>query len=182
MSTIPEIAVLDVAYAAHGAGVACVTAEQWASPAPLREDASFLPGVPAGYQPGKFYLRELPLLELAVDRLMVRPKVLVIDGYVWLDGEGRPGLGARLFDSLEGRIAVVGLAKTRLRGDDWSAEVLRGSGSRPIFVTAAGIDLAVAAREVLGMHGAHRLPTLVKRADYLARRAAVGAVRSELAS
>ena len=38
-----------------------------------------------------------------------------------------------------------------------------------LFVTAAGIDVAAAARGLKSMHGAHRLPTLLARVDALAR-------------
>jgi len=47
--------------------------------------------------------------------------------------------------------------------------VLRGDSSRPLFVTAAGMNADGAAELVRGMHGLHRLPTLLKRADQLAR-------------
>ena len=47
--------------------------------------------------------------------------------------------------------------------------VLRGESLRPLFVSAAGMDHARAAALVQGMHGAYRVPTLLKRADQLAR-------------
>lgn len=176
---LPAIAVLDVAYTAHGAGVACVVAEDWSSPVALSEQAAFMPGTPTSYQPGRFYLRELPLLTRAIALLAPSPRTLLIDAYVWLDREGTPGLGARLYEAIGRRMAVVGIAKTPLAGDDWSAKVLRGAGSRPLRVTAAGLALDEAAAAVERMDGAHRLPTLVKRADTLARRAAVGVVPGE---
>ena len=51
--------------------------------------------------------------------------------------------------------------------------VLRGDSSRPLFVTAAGMNPHGAAELVRGMHGPHRVPTLLKRADQLARGHAV---------
>ena len=67
---------------------------------------------------------------------------------------------------------VVGVAKTRFRDDTWSARVLRGTSRRPLFVTAAGLDQTRAAELVLGMHGKHRIPSLLQRADRLAGAAA----------
>jgi deoxyribonuclease V len=45
------------------------------------------------YQPGQFYLRELPPLHAALDGL-AGMALLVVDGYADLDPDGRPGLGA----------------------------------------------------------------------------------------
>jgi deoxyribonuclease V len=45
--------------------------------------------------PGQFYLRELPPM-MAVLATAGKLGLLVIDGYVDLDPDGRPGLGARL--------------------------------------------------------------------------------------
>ena len=54
----------------------------------------------AAYVPGQFYRRELPCL-LAVFGLVRQPlEIILIDGYVWLDAQGMPGLGGHLFDAL----------------------------------------------------------------------------------
>jgi deoxyribonuclease V len=47
--------------------------------------------------------------------------------------------------------------------------IVRGISRQPLFVTTIGTDVAAAAAAVLGMHGAHRIPTLLKRVDRLAR-------------
>jgi deoxyribonuclease V len=47
--------------------------------------------------------------------------------------------------------------------------VLRRESKNPLFVTAAGIEASEAAEHVRVMHGEHRIPTLLKRADALAR-------------
>jgi deoxyribonuclease V len=94
----------------------------------------------------------------------------IIDGYVWLGSERAPGLGTHLYDALGKCTPVIGVAKTRY-ADTPAAEVLRGMSHRPLFVTSMGVDLDVAARRVREMHGSGRLPTLIKRADILARSA-----------
>jgi deoxyribonuclease V len=166
------IAVLDVAYRATAAGVACVLADSWTAPAPAAEIGKHVACMPANYEPGRFYKRELPLLRTMIDGLEFRPAALVIDGYVWLGATSEPGLGAHLFESVGQAIPVVGVAKTRFRDDTWSARVLRGTSRRPLFVTAAGLDQTRAAELVLGMHGKHRIPSLLQRADRLAGAAA----------
>jgi deoxyribonuclease V len=125
---------------------------------------------PAPYQPGQFYLRELPHV-LSVLSVIVPPATpldaVVVDGYVWLAGATR-GLGAHLHDALDQAVPVVGVAKTRFAGAT-AIEVVRGASARPLYVTASGIDTGVAADHVRAMHGEHRIPTLLRRVDQLAR-------------
>ena len=45
----------------------------------------------------------------------------------------------------------------------------RGESATPLFITAAGIAAETAAAHVVAMHGPFRIPTLIKRADTLAR-------------
>lgn len=93
------------------------------------------------------------------------------DGYVDL-GPGRGGLGRHLFEALEEAIPVVGVAKSRFP-DTGAAEILRGSSRRPLYITTAGVPVAEAAAGIAQMSGPHRLPTLLQRADHLARRLAI---------
>jgi deoxyribonuclease V len=50
--------------------------------------------------------------------------------------------------------------------------ILRGTSSRALYVTAAGIDQHVAERLIKDMHGKNRIPTMLKLVDAEARRAA----------
>lgn len=123
------------------------------------------------YQPGEFYRRELPCL-LALLEVAAQVHTLdavVIDGYVTLDAGGRAGLGAHLFAALSRQIPVIGVAKTAFQGSDHALAVTRGGSLKPLFVTAAGADVAQAAAQIARMAGPHRLPTLLKRADTLCR-------------
>ena len=94
---------------------------------------------------------------------------IIIDGYVYLDRDGRPGLGARLYEALQGKVPVVGVAKTALRDDDWSIPVLRGVSKTPLRVTAIGMDQTEAAAHVRAMAGAYRIPEMLKQVDQMAR-------------
>lgn len=111
------------------------------------------------------YKRELPAILAVLEQLPAAPELVIVDAYVDL-GPGRPGLGRRLFDAIG--IPVIGVAKTRFAEAD-AIEVLRGSSARPLFVTAAGVDAMKAAAWIREMHGASRLPTLLKLVDRLAR-------------
>ena len=48
----------------------------------------------------------------------------------------------------------------------------RGSSRRPLYVSAAGMELQEAKRHIAQMHGKFRMPALLKRADQLSRAAA----------
>jgi deoxyribonuclease V len=174
MTSATPIAILDAAYGAGAAGVGCVLADAWTAAIAVTEIRRRFPGPPAAYVPGAFYKRELPLLQAVIGGLSPRPATVVIDGYVWLGADDVPGLGSHLFNALQPAIPVIGVAKTPFRGDAWSAPVCRGHSRRPLYVTAAGIDLTAAAALVAGMHGLHRIPTLLQRADHLARAALKG--------
>lgn len=124
--------------------------------------------VPAGapYVPGEFYLRELPPLR-AVIPACGELSLIVVDGYVDLDPDGRPGLGAHVH--AEFGVPVIGVAKTAFRDASHAARVVRGRSARPLYVTAAGMAVSKAAAVVSGMAGNFRIPDALKLADRLAR-------------
>jgi deoxyribonuclease V len=164
------IGFFDAAYATDAAGVACVLADRWEADWAVATCVERFALVPQPYQPGELYRRELPLLLSLLRYLDPLPRILVIDGYVWL-GDGVPGLGAHLFEAYGETIPVIGVAKSRFRGDTWSAQVLRGASHRPLHVTAAGVELHDAAAWIRGMHGTHRIPALLQEVDRLSRSA-----------
>jgi deoxyribonuclease V len=163
------ILAVDVQYRATDATVAGVLFAQWDDPQPAARHALICADI-AEYVPGEFYRRELPCIHRLLDALDgVEPTCVVIDGYVYLGEEQRPGLGAHLWESLDRRIPVIGVAKSRFAGTPEQAELCRGDSRRPLFVTAAGMALADARAAIARMSGAHRLPELLKLVDRLAR-------------
>ena len=160
---------VDVQYAELAVVTAAVGFIDWSDPASALEGVLRANVTPEPYEPGAFYKRELPFLLEAIALVERRYPVeaVVIDGHVWL-WEDQPGLGARLHEGLGARKAVIGVAKAAFAGGS-AVPVLRGDSSRPLFVTAAGMNADGAAELVRGMHGPHRVPTLLKRADQLAR-------------
>jgi deoxyribonuclease V len=145
-----RIAITDVAYFDDVAFAACVLADRWEAQFPA--DSRVILRTPVEeYVPGAFWQRELPCLLAVLDGM--KPDVVVVDGYVWLDDAGRMGLGAHLHERL-------GLH---------ARHVMRGNSRKPLYVTSVGMGLDEAAAAVLSMHGPHRLPTLVTLADHLAR-------------
>lgn len=118
------------------------------------------------YVPGEFYKRELPCLLAVLGKVAEPLDVIIIDGYVSLGGQ--PGLGMRLWDAVDRKAPIVGVAKTRFLGAE-AAEVFRGNSKAPLYVTAAGTDVLKAAAKVITMAGSFRVPTLLKCVDRLAR-------------
>lgn len=163
------LACLDVFYVGSKAWSACVVFDGWRATAAARKLVREFHDV-AEYEPGNFFRRELPCLTGVLRELPDTPDVVVIDGYVWLDSAGRPGLGAHLYDALGRAIPVVGVAKSEFEGAP-AVKVLRGKSKTPLYVTSAGVDAELAAENIRQMSGEHRIPSLLKLADQLCRAA-----------
>lgn len=93
----------------------------------------------------------------------------MIDGYVYLGASNKPGLGWHVWDMINGRFPVIGVAKSAFQDTPKNTELLRGKSKRPLFITAEGIDTETARLYIKNMHGEYRIPTLLKRVDALCR-------------
>ena len=162
------IACVDTQYFEIGSRTAAVLFSQWTDSTAFHESIYELDESSHEYVSGQFYQRELPCILNAVEHMSDDVETIVLDGFVQL-GSDRAGLGLKLFQALNERIAVVGVAKNPFRGADNAAEVFRGESRRPLYVTAAGVPISDAASAVARMHGSFRIPTLLKLADRLAR-------------
>jgi deoxyribonuclease V len=162
------IAAVDVHYFKTGGTAAGVLFKHWTSERPEVELGESIERVEP-YEPGSFYRRELPCLLKLLEPVKNRVETVIVDGYVWLGPGNRPGLGAHLFKALDEKIRVIGVAKSIFSRATNARAVLRGRSRRPLYVTAVGIDSLVAAEHIRTMHGAHRIPTLLKRVDELCR-------------
>jgi deoxyribonuclease V len=172
------LACVDVAYRKDATIAGCVIFWAWSDDCPAGE-VLISSGPAAPYRAGEFYLRELPPILEVLKQVKVRIETIVVDGYVWLGGN-RMGLGAYLHSALGGGVAVVGVAKTRWRGgadekandpERRTIAVTRGGSTRPLYVTASGMDVVLAANHVAGMHGAFRIPALLAAVNTLVRTA-----------
>jgi deoxyribonuclease V len=159
-------AAVDVHYPPSGGARAALVLAPDAGFTTITSDKTVLIDRAAKYQPGEFYRRELPPIR-AVLKDVDDLDLLIIDGYVTLDPDGRPGLGA--YAHAEFGVPVIGVAKTRFAAATHAIPVVRGSAARPLYVTAAGIPPVDAAEVVRAMTGKFRLPDALRRADALAR-------------
>jgi deoxyribonuclease V len=161
------IAAFDAHYLADGrASTAAILFNDYGDRIPVTE-FHLIHAAAAAYAPGVFYKRELPAILALLDVIDMPLDTLIVDGYVMLGP--RPGLGRHLFKALGDRIPVIGVAKNRFKGAS-ALSVYRGVSRKPLYVTAAGMAAEEAAVRIQSMHGAHRIPTLLRQVDRLARK------------
>ena len=160
---------LDVGYFDEDRALAAaVCFETWEAARPCDQRVVPLDNVKP-YVPGKFFERELPCL-LSVIRQITEPvETMIIDGQVRLTDSGAPGLGMYLYEALDKRVPIIGVAKSKYRHLNNAIEITRGDSNRALYVTAAGIPDEAAAACIQQMHGVHRIPTLLKLVDQLSR-------------
>ncbi|MFN8472052.1 MAG: deoxyribonuclease V [Anaerolineae bacterium] len=138
------------------------------------------------YVPGFLAVREAPPVMMALDKLPVRPDLLMVDGH----GVAHPrrfGIASYLGVTLD--VPTIGVAKSRLVGAHeepaaavgaWTplmdageviGAVLRTkAGVKPIFVSVGHrVDLATAIRLTLEATRGHRLPEPTRLADRLSK-------------
>jgi deoxyribonuclease V len=94
---------------------------------------------------------------------------MIIDGYVFLDGQSTAGLGKYLYDSLGGKVPIIGVAKKAFNNISADYALLRGKSQKPLYITAVDIPIAEAKAKIASMQGVHRIPTLLRQVDQLCR-------------
>lgn len=178
------VAGLDVAYQGDRLAAAVVVLD----PGDLRTlDTAVVRGTPAfPYVPGLFAFREIPALIEALDRLRVRPEVLICDGH-GLAHPRRFGLASHL-GVLTG-LPSFGVGKTRLVGGWAPVGGKRGDRSpliddgevvgavlrtrdhvKPVFVSTGHLmDLETACSLTLRLTPRYRLPETTRAADRACR-------------
>jgi deoxyribonuclease V len=157
---------IDVYYQENSAKIVAATFNEWIDPLPEQVIIKHKNPV-AEYTPGAFYKRELPcLIEVLKDFDLSKIDVVIIDGYVYLDDEGKPGLGAHLYEHLKGIVPIIGVAKTSFHNNTKHVkEVCRGTSKQPLYVTAIGTGLCEAEQHIKSMYGEHRMPHILKLMD-----------------
>ncbi|MFI1990058.1 deoxyribonuclease V [Actinoplanes sp. NPDC020271] len=180
------VAGLDVAYDDSGDRLGAAVVVLDATDLSVR-DTAVIKGRPAfPYVPGLFAFREVPALMAALEKLTVRPDVLICDGH-GLAHPRRFGLASHL-GVLTG-LPSFGVGKTRLIGEWESVGEARGSrsplvdgdetigavlrtqdGVKPVFVSVGHrIDLDTACALTLRLARRFRLPETTRAADRVCR-------------
>jgi exodeoxyribonuclease-5/deoxyribonuclease V len=164
------ILAFDTFYSGNQAKTVCLSFKHWTDPEPAAIHTEILDGV-AEYVPGEFYKRELPcILSLLKQIDLSSINTIIIDGFVFLDDERKPGLGAHLHKALDEKIPVIGVAKTNFATIEKNKRAVeRGESKSPLYITAIGMDVDIAAQHIRNMHGEFRMPALLKQLDGLTK-------------
>ncbi len=162
------ILAVDVDYRNSEALIAGVVFEQWSD---KKENAIFISKLSdiKDYEPGNFYRRELPCILKLIEEHNLTPDIILIDGFVWLDGETKPGLGAHLYNALGCKVSIIGVAKKSFAGISSKFELFRGKSKKPLYITSSGIETEEAMLNIKTMSGESRMPILLKKVDRLCR-------------
>ena len=125
----------------------------------------------APYQPGEFYKRELPcLLQIIAKVDLNQIDAILVDGHVYVDNDGQFGLGGYLYQALDEKVPVIGIAKRAFYANTKTVvEVVRGTSKNPLHISAIGMPLETATQLIKTMHGNHRHPTLLKTLDTITK-------------
>ncbi|WP_366292094.1 endonuclease V [Paenibacillus sp. AN1007] len=160
------IIAVDVYYEENRAKSVGVIFQNWEDAEPLDIITSYT-GNPHEYEPGSFYKRELPCIrELMKNTDINEIHTIVVDGYVYLNNEKRPGLGHFVYREFSERIPVIGVAKNAFHNNEAVVkEVYRGKSTKPLYITSIGMELETAAQHIQRMYGEYQFPHLLKLLD-----------------
>lgn len=162
------IIAVDVDYRDCCAVAAAICFEEWAATTPTDELTVIIPTVEE-YVPGQFYQRELPCIQAVLSKQNFDLGTIIVDGYVHLGVDQKPGLGLHLWNAIDQSVPIIGVAKNYFRGTPTECELLRSTSRKPLFITSIGVELATAKSQIASMVGANRIPTLLKHVDMLCR-------------
>lgn len=160
----------DTYYYENFAKTVCIAFEDWSSEQE-KEIFNEKTKITADYESGAFYKRELPCILSLLEKIHLKSNgIIIVDGYVTLNDDGKIGLGGYLFEALNRKFSVIGIAKNGFSSPDSKRrEVFRGESKTPLFLTSIGIDVDEVHKKVEEMHGNFRFPTLLKKLDQLTR-------------
>lgn len=123
----------------------------------------------APYESGQFYKREMPCLLALINQIDEPFDAIIIDGYVFLDGVSKAGLGKYLYDNLANKKPIIGIAKNHFYDIPEDYAVWRGTSKHPLYVTSIGIEIKKAKEMISRMDGDNRMPKMVTYVDKLGR-------------
>ncbi|WP_395654556.1 endonuclease V [Flavobacterium sp.] len=130
------------------------------------------------YIPGEFYKRELPCLIKVIAKVdLSNIEAIIIDSPIYVDNFETFGLGGKLYESLNKKIPIIGLAKNSFYSNSMTVkEVLMGMSKKPLYVSTIGIDLNLAVEKVKKMYGNYLIPDILKKLDSITKHHSISGV------
>lgn len=164
------ILAFDTYYFDGKAKTVCLEFSDWSESKNFKVHTEIIDNVEE-YVPGEFYRRELPcILSLLQKMDLDNIEAIIVDGFVYLDDDKKYGLGGYLYEKLDKKIPIIGVAKTNFASIEKDKKsMLRGDSQKPLYITAIGIELEDAFKKVESMAGEFRIPTLLKELDRLTK-------------
>ncbi|WP_430905849.1 endonuclease V [Maribacter sp. 2-571] len=167
------ILVFDSYYFDQHAKTVGIGFDSWTDEKPVKVFSEIRTGIPA-YEPGAFYKRELPCIVSLLEKIDLSDiDLIIVDSFVVLDDNGTLGLGGHLFEKLDQKIPVIGVAKSSFHlNKKRTKALLRGKSKKPLYISSAGIALDRAYEHIKAMHGKYRMPTLLQILDGMTKETA----------
>lgn len=155
----------DIHYKETYAKAVCV-AFQWEDAIPSKIYTATIDEV-APYIPGEFYKRELPCILKVLEQVdLENTEAIIVDGHVFVHDNQKYGLGGYLWEALDGKIPIIGIAKKSfINTRKVATPILRGSSEKPLFISCIGIAKETVLEKMSLLHGEHRIPTILKLLD-----------------
>lgn len=125
----------------------------------------------ADYESGQFYKRELPcILDLLQKTNLNTIGLIIVDGHVYVNNDKTYGLGGHLYESLEKKIPIIGVAKRSfIHTENVSYTVMRGESKNPLYISSIGIEPMLACQKIAYMKGKYRIPNILKILDSITK-------------
>lgn len=164
------ILAFDTYYFDNKAKTVCIAFDDWANEEDFTIYSELTENIEE-YKSGEFYKRELPCILSLLKKIDITDlEALIIDGFVYLDDNFKLGLGGHLYENMQIKVPVIGVAKTNFATIEQNKrQLIRGKSIKPLFITAIGMDIESAADLIKSMHGENRIPTLLKKLDTLTK-------------
>jgi len=163
------ILAIDIHYKETYAKAVCV-AFDWTDETPQKVYIDTISEVEP-YIPGEFYKRELPcVLKILAQVTLEDIEAIIVDGHVYVHNDKKYGLGGYLWEALDKKVPVIGVAKKSfINTEEVSTPILRGSSENPLYVSCIGIDKETVLEKMKLLHGEHRMPTILKLLDTITK-------------
>lgn len=125
----------------------------------------------AEYESGQFYKRELPCIMQLLQKIDLSfIEVIIIDGHIYVNNDKTYGLGGYLYQALEEKIPIIGVAKKSfINTNEVSIPILRGKSKVTLYISAIGYKIEKALQNIEDMNGYYRIPTILKYLDTITK-------------
>jgi len=163
------IAAIDIHYKETYAKAVCVVFN-WEDETPQHIYTDIITEVEP-YISGEFYKRELPCILKVLEQVSLDTlEAIILDGHVFVHNDHKYGLGGYVWEALDKKIPIIGIAKKSfIHTEKVATPIKRGTSESPLFVSCIGIDKETVLEKIQLLHGPHRMPTILKLVDSISR-------------